>query len=60
MVNDDGIFPKELGGAGTADEADHGYQQRCRRPLARACHSALFLRRISPAEGQNNVNEATA
>jgi hypothetical protein len=31
MVNYDGLFKKELNRAGTANEADHGHQQRYRR-----------------------------
>ena len=48
MVNYDRVFEKQLARAGTADETDHGNQQRYRGPPHRAairpCFFAPYLR----------------
>jgi len=43
MVNDDGVLEKPLAGAGTADETDHGNQQRYSGPLHRAAIRPCFF-----------------
>src|SRR5262249_56143403 len=55
MVDDDGVFEEELGRAGTADQTDHGSQQRYRGPLHRAAlrpsFSAPYFRRQRSRRG---------
>src|SRR5262249_15268163 len=43
VVNDDGVLEKQLARAGTADETDHGNQQRYRGPHHRAAILPCFL-----------------
>src|SRR5262249_13769317 len=59
MVDDDGVFEKELGGGGAADQTDHGKQQRYRGgPFIVLPFGQVSPHRISATKGQDEVNEA--
>src|SRR5262249_48713698 len=56
MINDYRVSEKQLGRTGTADETDHGNQQRYREPLNRvAIGPCVFL--MSAAKDQSKVND---
>ena len=59
MVNYDRVFEKQLARAGTADETDHGNQQRYRGPLIRVAESGA-MERPPEAEPVSAVNTLVA